>query len=129
MKRRRERERERERAGGPGSVCERDKRERYEGLNLERCKVFESDPWPTSLVQADMFNNSSKERRSSGDDGFAVFQNGKGRNKERPSVVPSAAAAPASAALHFRGTMDNNSTYPDDGTCLFARGVGLGVSL
>ncbi|CAK9198675.1 unnamed protein product [Sphagnum troendelagicum] len=66
-----------------------------------------------------MFNNSSKERRSSGDDGFAVFQNGNGRNKERPSVVPSsssaaATAAPASAALHFRGTMDNNSTYPDD---------------
>jgi hypothetical protein len=81
--------------------------------------VCECDPWPTSLAQADMFNNTSKERRSSGDDGFAVFQNGNGRNKERPSVVPSssaaAAAAPASAALHFRGTMDNNSTYPDDG--------------
>lgn len=91
--------------------------------------MCESDPWPTSLAQADMFNNSSKERRSSGDDGFAVFQNGNGRNKERPSVVPSssAAAAPASAALHFRGTMDNNSTYPDDGTCLFARGLGVGV--
>lgn len=96
--------------------------------------MCESDPWPTSLAQADMFNNSSKERRSSGDDGFAVFQNGNGRKKERPSVVPSssaataaAAAAPASAALHFRGTMDNNSTYPDDGTCLFARGVWVGL--
>jgi hypothetical protein len=74
-----------------------------------------------------MFNNSSKERRSSGDDGFAVFQNGNGRKKERPSVVPSSSAAPASAALHFRGTMDNNSTYPDDGTCLFARGVWVGL--
>jgi hypothetical protein len=25
--------------------------------------------------------------------------------------------------------MDNNSTYPDDGTCLFARGVGVRVAL
>jgi len=33
-----------------------------------------------------------------------------------PSSSAAAAAAPASAALHFRGTMDNNSTYPDDGT-------------
>ncbi|KAH9557248.1 hypothetical protein CY35_07G075500 [Sphagnum magellanicum] len=58
-------------------------------------------------------NRRSKEQRTSGDDGFTVFQNGNGRNIERSSLLPSSSATPASAAGRFRGAMDN-SAYPDD---------------
>jgi hypothetical protein len=63
-------------------------------------------------------NRRSKEQRTSGDDGFTVFQNGNGRNIERSSLLPSSSATPASAAGRFRGVMDN-SAYPDDGVCVF----------
>ncbi len=63
-------------------------------------------------------NRRSKEQRTSGDDGFTVFQNGNGRNIERSSLLPSSSATPASAAGRFRGAMDN-SAYPDDGVCVF----------
>jgi hypothetical protein len=63
-------------------------------------------------------NRRSKEQRTSGDDGFTVFQNGNGRNIERSSPLPSSSATPASAAGRFRGAMDN-SAYPDDGVCVF----------
>jgi hypothetical protein len=62
-------------------------------------------------------NRRSKEQRTSGDDGFTVFQNGNGRNIERSSLLPSSSATPASAAGRFRGAMDN-SAYPDDGVCV-----------